>query len=101
MAGGQNSDEVLSLAFIQEAENCFLKAIEVARRQGAKSWELKATIDLARLWQQQGKNEAARQMLEALYSWFSEGFYTPDLIEVKALLKDLKVITLCNLWAIE
>jgi predicted ATPase len=90
MAGGQNSDEVLSLAFIQEAENCFLKAIEVARRQGAKSWELKATIDLARLWQQQGKKEAAHQMLEAIYSWFTEGFDTSDLIEARALLEDLK-----------
>ena len=90
MAGGQNSDEVLSLAFIQEAENCFLKAIEIARRQGAKSWELKATINLAHLGQQQGKEEAARQMLEALYSWFTEGFDTPDLIEARALLENLK-----------
>ena len=90
MAGGQDSGEVLSFAFIEEAENCFLKAIKVARQQGAKSWELKATISLARLWQQQGKKEAARQMLEALYSWFTEGFDTPDLIEAKALLKDLK-----------
>jgi predicted ATPase len=90
MAGGLDSGEVLSFAFIQEAENCFLKAIEVAQRQGAKFWELKATISLARLWQQQGKKEAAHQMLEALYCWFTEGFDTPDLIEAKALLKDLK-----------
>jgi len=90
MAGGQDSGEVLSFAFIEEAENCFLKAIEVARQQGAKSWELKATISLARLWQQQGKKEAARQMLEALYSWFTEGFDTSDLIEARALLEDLK-----------
>jgi predicted ATPase len=89
-AGGQHSSEERSLSSIQETEDCFLKAIEVARRQGAKFWELRATISLARLWQQQGKKEAARQMLGAIYGWFTEGFDTPDLIEAKALLDALE-----------
>jgi tetratricopeptide (TPR) repeat protein len=87
---GQKSNEEISLTHIQEAETCFLKAIEVAQRQGAKSWELKAAIRLARLWQQQGKDKAARQMLRDIYGWFTEGFDTPDLIEAKALLEDLE-----------
>ena len=87
---GQELNEEILISSIQEAETCFLKAIEIARRQGAKSWELKATINLAHLWQQQGKEAAARQMLEALYSWFTEGFDTPDLIEARALLENLK-----------
>jgi hypothetical protein len=73
----------------QEAEACFLKAIEVARRQQAKSWELRATVSLARLWQSQGKKEEARQMLAEIYGWFTEGFDTKDLQEAKALLEEL------------
>jgi len=72
-----------------EAEACFLKAIEVARRQQAKSWELRTTMSLARLWQQQGKKEEARQMLAEIYGWFTEGFETKDLQEAKALLDEL------------
>ncbi|MBI3801073.1 MAG: hypothetical protein HY268_29385, partial [Deltaproteobacteria bacterium] len=72
-----------------EAEACFLKAIEVARRQQAKSWELRAAMSLSRLWQQQGKQTAARQMLVETYGWFSEGFDTKDLKEAKALLSEL------------
>jgi predicted ATPase len=89
-AASQRSIKALSFESIQEAEACFLKAIEVARRQAAKSWELKATIGLARVWQQQGKSEAARQMLWAIYGWFTEGFDKPDLIEAKALLDALE-----------
>ena len=73
----------------REAEECFLKAIEVARRQRAKSWELRAATSLARLWQQQGKKQEAHQMLADIYNWFTEGFDTKDLQEAKALLEEL------------
>ncbi len=73
-----------------EAEACFLKAINIARRQQAKSLELRATTSLARLWQQQGKKADARQMLAEVYEWFTEGFDTADLKEAKALLEELK-----------
>jgi len=66
-----------------------LKAIEVARKQQAKSLELRATVSLARLWRQQGKKEEARRMLAEIYSWFTEGFDTADLQEAKALLQEL------------
>ncbi len=72
-----------------EAEECFLKAIEITRQQQAKSLELRASTSLARLWQQQGKNEEARQMLAEIYRWFTEGFDTKDLQEAKALLEEL------------
>jgi predicted ATPase/class 3 adenylate cyclase len=72
-----------------EAEEYFLKAIEIARRQSAKSLELRAVMSLARLWQQQGKKAEARQMLAEIYGWFTEGFDTADLQEAKALLEEL------------
>lgn len=72
-----------------EAEACFQKAIEIARRQQAKSLELRATMSLARLWQQQGKKDEARQLLAEIYGWFTEGFDTKDLQEAKALLEEL------------
>ncbi len=72
-----------------EAEACFHKAIEIARRQQAKSLELRAVTSLARLWQQQGKKGEARQMLAEIYDWFTEGFDTADLQEAKALLEEL------------
>jgi predicted ATPase/DNA-binding winged helix-turn-helix (wHTH) protein len=73
-----------------EAEACFLKALEVARRQQARSWELRATMSLSRLWLQQGKKEEARRMLAEIYGWFTEGFATTDLQEAKALLATLR-----------
>jgi hypothetical protein len=73
----------------EAAEACFLKALDVARKQQAKSWELRAATSLARLWQQQGKNAKARQLLSPAYNWFTEGFDTKDLQEAKALLDDL------------
>jgi DNA-binding winged helix-turn-helix (wHTH) protein/predicted ATPase len=73
-----------------EAETCFLKAIDIARRQQAKSLELRAGMSLSRLWRQQGKKEEARQLLAEIYGWFTEGFDTKDLQEAKALLKELK-----------
>jgi predicted ATPase len=72
-----------------EAEACFLKAIEIARRQSAKSWELRVTTSLARLWQQQGKQKQARKLLAEIYGWFTEGFDTKDLQEAKVLLEEL------------
>ncbi len=72
-----------------EAEACFLKAIEIAQQQHAKSLELRATVSLARLWQQQGKRAEAHQMLSEIYGWFTEGFETKDLQEAKALLQAL------------
>ena len=72
-----------------EAEKCFQQAIEVAREQRAKSWELRASVSLAKLWRDQGKGEAARKLLEPLYGQFTEGFDTPDLRDAKALLDTL------------
>jgi predicted ATPase/DNA-binding SARP family transcriptional activator len=72
-----------------EAEASFHKAIEVARRQNTKSWELRATTSLARLWQQQSRTDEARQALAEVYGWFTEGFDTPDLQEASALLEEL------------
>ena len=72
-----------------EAEACFLKAIEIAQKQQAKSWELRAATSLARLWQRQGKKTEAHQMLADLYGWFPEGFDTKDLQEAQALLEEL------------
>ncbi len=74
---------------VAEAEACFEKAIEVARKQQAKSLELRAVMSLVRLWQQQGKRAEARQMLADIYNWFTEGFDTKDLQEAKALLEEL------------
>jgi predicted ATPase len=71
-----------------QAESCFQHAIQVARRQRAKSWELRATVSLCRLWQQQGRTDEARQMLAEIYGWFTEGFDTPDIQEAKALLDE-------------
>ena len=71
-----------------EAEACFQQALQVARRQKAKSLELRAAISLSRLWQQ-GKRKEARQLLDPIYRWFTEGFDTADLQEAKALLDEL------------
>jgi predicted ATPase len=73
-----------------EAERCFRQALEIARRQGAKSLELRAAMSLSRLWQRQGKRAEARELLASLYGWFTEGFDTPDLQEAKALLEELR-----------
>jgi predicted ATPase len=73
-----------------EVENCFHQAIVVAQNQQAKSWELRAATSLARLWQQQGKRDEARQVLAEVYNWFTEGFDTADLKDAKALLDALE-----------
>ena len=72
-----------------EAQACFERAIEVAREQNAKSWELRATISMARLLDKQGKREEARAMLSDIYGWFTEGFDLADLKDAKALLDEL------------
>jgi predicted ATPase len=72
-----------------EAQNCFELAIDVARHQGAKSYELRATTSLARLFATQGRRDEARAMLAEIYGWFTEGFDTADLKEAKALLEQL------------
>ena len=71
------------------AAACFHKAIEIARRQQAKSLELRAAVSLARQWQQQGKRAEAYELLSNVYHWFTEGFDTKDLREAQALLQEL------------
>jgi predicted ATPase len=72
-----------------QAEACFQQALAIARRQQAKSWELRAAVGLSRLWQQQGKRVEAYDLLAPIYGWFTEGFDTADLQEAKALLAEL------------
>jgi predicted ATPase len=72
-----------------EAAACFHQALDVARRQRAKVWELRAATSLSRLWQQQGKRTTARELLAPIYGWFTEGFDTADLQEAKVLLDEL------------
>jgi adenylate cyclase len=80
-------EALLSTArFEAEARACFETAIMVAREQEAKSWELSATMSLARLLASQGRREDARAMLSEIYNWFAEGFDTADLKDAKALL---------------
>jgi tetratricopeptide (TPR) repeat protein len=71
------------------AEGCFRTAIETARRQQSKAWELRATMSLARLWQQQRRRDEARAALAAVFDTYTEGFTTPDLVDAAALLKAL------------
>jgi predicted ATPase len=73
-----------------EAEQYFRKAIEVARNQEAKFWELRATTSLARLLRDTNRRDEARAMLADIYNWFSEGFDTADLTDAKALLEELR-----------
>jgi predicted ATPase len=73
-----------------EAEASLLSAISVARHQKAKSWELRAAVDLAQLWQSQARSQEAYDLLAPLYNWFTEGFDTTDLLSAEALLRDLK-----------
>src|ERR1700730_11129872 len=74
---------------VAEAEQCFRTAIEIARRQSARSPELRATTSLARLLALQGRPDEAHAMLAEIYDWFTEGFDTADLIDAKALLDKL------------
>jgi predicted ATPase len=72
-----------------KAEDYFERALEIARHQQAKSWELRAAMSLARLWLSQGKAHQACELLAPVYGWFTEGFDTRDLKEAKALLNEL------------
>jgi predicted ATPase len=74
---------------VAKAQAYFERALAVARKQQAKSWELRAAISMARLWRDQGKRDAVRDLLAPVYNWFTEGFDTLDLKEAKALLDDL------------
>jgi len=76
----------LSPANTDEAEACFDQALVISRKQQAKSLELRAAISMARLWQQQGKQEDGRRLLEDVYGGFTEGFDTPDLQEAAGLI---------------
>jgi predicted ATPase/class 3 adenylate cyclase len=88
--GSQDPDpQFLNPDLQGEAEACFRKAIDTAQRQQAKSLELRATVSLARLWQQQSKIAEAHEMLSQIYNWFTEGFDTKDLQEANALLENL------------
>ena len=73
-----------------EAEACFRRAIEVARGQSARLWELRAATSLARLWHDQGRRAEARDLLAPVYGWFTEGFDTPDLRDARALRDELR-----------
>ena len=73
-----------------EAEACFHRALEVAREQRARWFELRTAVSLARLWRSQGRCDEARELLAGVYNWFTEGFDTPDLVEAKALLEALE-----------
>ena len=77
------------LRHAEEAEACFHHALDIARSQQAKSFELRTATSLAKLWQHQGKRAEAHELLAPIYSWFTEGFDTADLQEAQALLDAL------------
>jgi len=74
---------------VGEAQRCFERAIEIARRQSAKSFELRAMMSLVRLLRDTRRRDEAHTMLAGIYSWFTEGFDTADLKDAKALLDEL------------
>jgi predicted ATPase len=78
-----------NVSHLEEAEVSFQRAIEIARKQSAKSWELRSAMSLVRLPATQGRHTEARTTLSDIYSWFTEGFDTADLVEAKALLTEL------------
>jgi len=73
-----------------KAQAYFERALQCARQQQAKSWELRAAMSMARLWCDQGKPQQARELLAPIYGWFTEGFDTRDLKDAKALLEELQ-----------
>ena len=75
---------------VETPEQCFLRALDVARRQGALSWELRAAMSLARLWRGQRRVNEARKLLGPVYRRFTEGFATADLLTAKALLASVR-----------
>jgi predicted ATPase/DNA-binding winged helix-turn-helix (wHTH) protein len=85
LLAGDTSDETME----SEAEVLFREAIDLARGQRAKAFELRAAMDLARLWRRRKKTADARALLAGVFGWFTEGFGTPDLVDAKALLEEL------------
>jgi predicted ATPase len=75
---------------VADAERSYFASLDWARRQQAKSWELRTATSLARLWQSQGKRQKAYGLLAPVYDWFTEGFDTRDLQEAKSLLAELR-----------
>jgi predicted ATPase len=80
---------LLSRRDSKASEACFAHSTEIAQQQHARSLELRAATSLARLWRDQGKRAAGRDLLAPVYGWFTEGFDTPDLKEAKTLLEQL------------
>jgi predicted ATPase len=76
---------------MKEAEACFLQAMQVAQGQEAKTLELRAAMSLAHLWQTQSRLVEAQRVLARVYNWFTEGFDNPDLLEARALLRELNL----------
>ena len=74
---------------IEQPGISYQRALEIARHQQAKSWELRAATSLARLWRDQGRHAEAHDLLAPIYGWFTEGFQTPDLKDAKVLLDAL------------
>ena len=85
----KNAKPLLDELSTVQAEGCFQRAIEIARQQSAKCWELRATMSLARLFCDTNRRDEARTMLAEIYNWFTEGFDTRDLQEAKQLLNEL------------
>ena len=73
-----------------DAEACFERSLDIARRQGARSWELRTVTSLAGLWRDQGKRQQAHDLLAPVYGWFTEGFDTADLKDARAMLEELR-----------
>ena len=73
-----------------EADSCLRRALNLARAQSARSWELRAAMSLARLWRNEGRRDEASALLAPVYGWFREGSATPDLKDATALLEDLR-----------
>ena len=74
---------------VAKAEAYFARALEVAQKQQAKSWELRAATSMARLWRDQGRRPQARKLLAPVHGWFTQGFDTLDLKQAKTLLDEL------------
>ena len=72
----------------EEAADWLRRGLAIARGQGARWWELRTAVSLARLWRQQGRKEQARQLLASTHGWFTEGFDTPDLVQAAGLLRN-------------
>ncbi len=81
--------ELLATSDAEQAERCLLQAVEIARGQQAKIWELRAATSMCRIWLQQNRFDAVRRLLPPNYNWFTEGFETPDLQDAKAVLDQL------------